>query len=58
MDDITSEKIDDVKTFWEEHKAEIILGASVVVSTVVLNAVVTKKILNNTRVQIDWRVVR
>lgn len=44
--------------FWNDHKEEVIFGAAVVVSTVVLNAIMTKRIIDRTHIEIDWNLGR
>lgn len=55
MDEITetNEVVMFYKEFWDKHKEEVVFGAAIVASTVFLNAIMTKRIMNGARVQID-----
>lgn len=58
MDEITetNEVVMFYKEFWDNHKEEVVFGAAIVVSTVVLNAIVTKRIINGTHLEINWNL--
>lgn len=45
-----------VLNFWAGDKELIVMTTVIVISTVTLNAIVTKRILNRTRVQVDWKL--
>jgi hypothetical protein len=53
------EYLEKLKLFYETYDMEIVAAsvlASTVMATVILNGIVTRRIINGTRIQIDWKL--